>query len=142
MMEVPKKGDVPLAKRPLEGLKLLVLEDEVLIAMDVEQLCREHGASEVVTLRKVEELGTQPFDDFPHDAAVLDVRLADDSTIEFARQLMERGIPFVFATGYEASENLFEAFPGISVIPKPYESSALIRAIAESIARARISGGA
>jgi DNA-binding NtrC family response regulator len=131
-----------LAKRALEGLKLLVLEDEALIAMEVEQLCREHGASEVTTLRRVEELGARPFTDFPYNAAVLDVLLADHSTIEFAKQLMERRIPFVFATGYAASENLFEAFPGITVIPKPYEGSTLIEAIAESVARARISGGA
>ena len=36
----------------LEGLKILVLEDEFLIAMDVEQLCRDHGAEDVAVARQ------------------------------------------------------------------------------------------
>ncbi|TIX32026.1 MAG: response regulator, partial [Mesorhizobium sp.] len=37
----------------LDGLRILVLEDEFLIAMDVEQLCRDHGAAEVTIAREI-----------------------------------------------------------------------------------------
>ena len=58
----------------LDGLRILVLEDEFLIAMDVEQLCRDHGAGEVViagNLAEIDEdgLGTR------FDAAIVDLML-------------------------------------------------------------------
>lgn len=39
----------------LDGLRILVLEDEFLIAMDVEQICRDYGASDVIIARTIEE---------------------------------------------------------------------------------------
>ena len=44
-----------LVSQPLAGLRVLILEDEFLIAMDVEQLCRDHGAADVIILRRLED---------------------------------------------------------------------------------------
>jgi CheY-like chemotaxis protein len=71
--------------------------------------------------------------DFPYNAAVLDVRLADSSTIEFARELMERGIPFVFATGYTDEEPIFAEFPGVAVVQKLYSGTHLVEALAKEL---------
>ena len=80
----------------LEGLKVLVLEDEFLIAMDVEQLCLDHGASAVTVARKLSEV---PGEDEFH-AAVVDVLLDGVSTLDFADGLRDAGKPFIFASGY------------------------------------------
>lgn len=121
----------------LEGMHVLVLEDEILIAMDVEQLCRDCGAADVTIVRDLDQLGPDPFAGAPFHAAVLDVMVAGRSTVDFARQLQMRRIPFVFATGYVDTDELFEGFAEVEVVDKPYSSTALIKAVAAAIARLR-----
>lgn len=132
-----------LTKRLLDGLRVLVMEDEFLIAMDVEQLCLDHGAAEVVLAHSIPAPGSDPFAAAPIHAAILDVRLAGQTTMDFARGLHERGIPFIFATGYFNSGDLFDgessAFRDVEVVSKPYSGSTLIDALARSIARASAS---
>ncbi len=83
----------------LDGLRILVLEDEFLIAMDVEQLCRDHGAGDVVIARDLAEIdGKDVAAQF--DAAIVDLMLGGASTLDFASRLREAGLPFVFASGY------------------------------------------
>ena len=120
---------------PLAGMRILIMEDEVLIAMDVEQLCRDHGAAEVVLVAKLEGLGSDPFSGRAFHAAILDVTLAGQSTLAFAAELLKRGVPFVFATGYADAEGLFDAFPGVAVIDKPYAGGTLMAALVRAIAR-------
>lgn len=105
------------------------MEDEILIAMDVEQLCREHGAADVVLVHKLDEAGAAAPAGGAFDAAVLDVALAGRSTLGFAEKLLGEGVPFVFATGHADVEGLFAAFPEVAVIGKPYGGHALAGAI-------------
>ncbi len=123
----------------LAGLRVLVVEDEFLIALDLEQLCREHGAREVVILRRLEDLESD--DSLAYDAAVLDVMVSGRSTIEFALRLLERRIPFVFATGYSAQEPLFAPLREVTVIGKPFVAHEVIDAIVAAIRRQGSSGG-
>lgn len=118
----------------LAGMRLLVMEDEVLIAMDVEHLCREHGAAEVVLVHALGMGGPQETQETSFDAAILDVALAGDSTLPFAAKLAAADVPFIFATGHAEAEELFAAFPGVAVIGKPYGESALIEALGQAIA--------
>ena len=124
-----------MSANPLQGLRVLVLEDEYLIALDVEQMCRDHGAEDVVILRRLDELADDPLAVSGFQLAIVDVRLGGDTTLEFARQLAANRIPFVFATGYAETEQLFEAFPGVAVIGKPYSSDVLIAALCAAIKR-------
>ena len=70
----------------LEGLRVLILEDEYLIAMDVEQLCRDHGAVDVRIIARLDEL---PAGDLPEDfdVAIVDLKLDGESTLSFAELL-------------------------------------------------------
>src|SRR6476469_6347138 len=70
----------------LDGLRILVLEDEFLIAMDVEQLCRDHGAQEVVIARDLTEIDDRKVAT-QFDAAIVDLMLGGTSTLEFAAGL-------------------------------------------------------
>jgi two-component SAPR family response regulator len=120
---------------PLKNKRLLVVEDEFLIAMDVEQLCREHGAAEIITVGNLQQLGTDPFSSFCFDAAVMDVIVGGSPTIDFARQLVERKIPFIFATGYSDRDDIFAGFPDITVVPKPYAGDDLVAALGRAISQ-------
>ena len=122
---------------PLTGKCVLVLEDEFLIALDVEQLCRDHGAANVVIIRSLEELGPDPFNAHGIQVAIVDVMLAGRSTVEFARNLLHRNIPFVFATGYSGGDGVFEGFSDVTVVGKPYVGAALMDAVGVAIDRQR-----
>ncbi|MGY6707947.1 MAG: response regulator [Rhizobiaceae bacterium] len=130
-----------MSENLLDGLKVLVLEDEFLIALDVEQLCREHGAQDVIIMRRLEELcaGSLPTHGF--NVAIVDVRLGGETTFDFARQLSSHGIPFVFATGYSETESLFEMFPGVAVVSKPYVGGALMAAVRTAMQGGRPASG-
>jgi CheY-like chemotaxis protein len=115
----------------LEGLRILVLEDEFLIAMDVEQLCLDRGAESVRVARTLEETGKVV--DF--DGAIIDVMLGGVSTLEFADELTAAGVPFVFASGYTDDPELTRRFPGVTLVAKPYSGTDLIEALALACGR-------
>lgn len=112
----------------LNGLRVLLLEDEVLIAMDVEQLCLDNGAATVKTVRDLVE--TEAANPALFDIAIVDLRLGGQSTLGFARRLNEMDIPFIFASGYTDIEEIAQEFPGAIFVPKPYSGNDLIDAVA------------
>ena len=126
-----------MSELPLSGLRVLLLEDEALIALDVEQLCREAGAAEVTVVHDIVQLGEGGVQAGDHDAAVIDVMLRGVSTVEAARRLKAHGMPFVFATGYVDRHEIFDEFPGVAVIGKPYAGAELVDALSSAVARRR-----
>ena len=123
----------------LAGLRILVLEDEFLIAMDVEQLCRDYGAENVVIVRSIGEVEQGLAAEF--DAAIIDVLLDGVSTLEFATRLRDDNVPFVFASGYTDSDEISKLFPGVTMIGKPYSGNDLIAAVAAACGRGPGSSG-
>ena len=119
----------------LDGLRILVLEDEFLIAMDVEQLCRDYGAGEVVIVRDLAEIA--PKDVASHFyAAIVDLSLGGASTRGFAAFLRETGVPFIFASGHSDANEINTAFPGVRLVAKPYSGDDLVEAVATACGRA------
>ncbi|TPL43077.1 response regulator [Mesorhizobium sp. B2-4-6] len=119
----------------LDGLRILVLEDEFLIAMDVEQLCRDHGAADVTIVRELGEIDGRALP-ARFDVAVVDLMLGGVSTLDFAARLRSEGVPFVFASGYSDSDEIKDSFPDIRLIAKPYSGDDLIEAVAMACGRA------
>lgn len=122
-----------MTSKLLDGLTILVLEDEFLIAMDVEHLCLEHGATAVAIASTLAEVPAA----FGFDAAIVDLMLAGHSTLDFAEELKRRGVPFVFASGYGNHEDLMFRFPRVPVVAKPYAGNDLIDALAAAYRRGR-----
>lgn len=118
---------------PLSGTRLLILEDEFLIAMDLEHLARDHGVEDVLICRAVAEAGTH---DGAYDVAILDVMLGIDTTLDFARRLAAGGVPFIFATGYTDNPAILGEFAEVPIIPKPYTSSQVISALLRALGQA------
>lgn len=122
-----------MASSLLAGLRLLIVEDEFLIAMDVEQLCRDHGAADAFVVSTAAALAPGAFSRTDFDAAILDVMVEGQPTLGFARGLAEQGIPFIFATGYSDRQEVFSAFPGVRVVGKPYAGDELVEALAAAL---------
>lgn len=103
----------------LEGRHILLVEDEFLVVMDVEGALLEAGVNKVHAAASVSEaldiLAREAI-----DVALLDVNVGNETSIPVARALSERGVPFVFATGYSAQMPIIEAFPSVSILQKPY----------------------
>lgn len=124
-------GEISHLSGMLENLQILVLEDEFLIAMDVEQLCLDNGAAGVKVISDIKDVdGSLEF-----DAAIVDVYLNGVSTFDFADTLKEAGKPFVFASGYSDNAEVAARFPGIVMVSKPYAGNDLIEAVARASGR-------
>ncbi|RWA65210.1 response regulator [Mesorhizobium sp.] len=118
----------------LDGLRILVLEDEFLIAADVEQLCRDYGAGEVVVAGDLAEIEPEHVA-AQFDAAIVDLMLSGTSTLGFASLLRESGLPFIFASGHSEVDELKAAFPEIRLVSKPFSGEDLVEAVAAACGR-------
>jgi CheY-like chemotaxis protein len=126
-----------MSSKLLAGLNVLVLEDEYLIAMDVEHLCLEHGAASVQIATSLDEVPAEP----KFDAAIVDLMLSGHSTLDFAEGLAGRGVPFVFASGYADRDDFATRFPGVPIVAKPYAGNDLVDALAAAYQASRKSEG-
>lgn len=126
-------GTRPVAEKPVvtlaQSTRVLLVEDHMLIAMDVEASLEDHGLSSVVTTASAAEALEKLRAAVP-DVAVLDVNLGEETSIPVAEELTRRGIPFVFATGYGDGSMIPQDFSAVPVVRKPYEVDALIAAMA------------
>lgn len=83
----------------LAGRRVLVVEDEALIAMDIEDALRALGC-EVVGPTGMLAAALQLASGETLDAAILDVSIHGGKVFAVAERLMARGIPFILASGY------------------------------------------
>jgi CheY-like chemotaxis protein len=86
----------------LEGLRVLVVEDEYLVAALIEEMLESAGCVVSGPIPRLAE-ALDAIDHGTYDAAVLDVNLGGDRIDPVADALSERNIPFAFVTGYGAA---------------------------------------
>jgi DNA-binding NtrC family response regulator len=118
-------------------LKVLVVEDQVMIAMDVELILYDNGAQAVETAASC-ELAIEKLASFRPDVAILDINLGTGTSLPVAEILLDRRIPFIFATGYGDSSMLPETMAAAVILQKPFEATALTRALADAVAASAI----
>jgi PAS domain S-box-containing protein len=115
----------------LAGARVLIVEDAVLLALELETGLAEAGAEIVGPAYELEE--AIALLDQPIDAAVLDANLNGRSVMPVAEVLAARGIPFVFATGYGEAGGAPTGFDA-PIIRKPYDVTQVAAAVAELLA--------
>jgi len=115
-----------------QSRRVLILEDEFLVAMDLEGLISEMGHQVVASLTRVGE-AIKFSNTAEIDFAILDLNLRGEKSFPVAEVLRGRGIPFVFASGY-GSDGLSAGFENERVIQKPYGLPE-IRQVVEDIFR-------
>lgn len=121
-----------MAKRNLlKGRKILLVEDEMMVAMLLEAVLENEGCT-VISVGHLER-ATLLATERAIDAAVLDVNLHGKRSYPVADALAARGIPFVFSTGY-GDVDLQRLYPSRPVLAKPYRPENLIATLLDLIA--------
>ena len=130
-------GGKPKKKAPradLSGARVLVVEDSMLVALDLEAALAAAGAEvigpatrldEALDLARRERL----------DAAVLDINLDGEPVFPVAEALLRRTVPVLFSTGYDSRSMLPEAMRRFPTVQKPFSGETLVRALKEALAR-------
>jgi CheY-like chemotaxis protein len=113
------------------GRRILLVEDEAMIAMLVEDMLEDLGHALVRVATRLEE-AVAAAEIESVDLAILDLNLGGTLTYPAADVLAERGIPFIFATGY-GSGGLKEAYSAQPTLQKPFTADALGQAIRQAL---------
>jgi len=116
---------------PLDGKKILLVEDEYLIAIMAEDMLKTLGA-EVVGPAATVDKALALIESAEIDCAVLDVNLKQGTSDPIAEKLKQNGIPYIFATGHGHRE--IDAI----ILAKPYTEANLGRTITEALSRTRL----
>ncbi|MBP0581230.1 response regulator [Labrys sp. LIt4] len=113
----------------LEGHTILVADDEIIIALDIEDTLMSAGAriaGPCLTLASALEVTEQQ----AITAAVLDISLGNDTSEPVVDLLAARGIPIAFCTGKMLPDTLRQKVPDAPVLSKPVQHQALLETIA------------
>src|SRR5215467_529070 len=111
---------------PLRGARVLVVENDYIIAKEIELVLTDAGAQIIGPCRTVSE--ALPLVEKSLSAAVLDVRLQSDTVMSVAHKLEELRVPFVFYTGQPRWDELCADWPLHVVVQKPASARALVAA--------------
>jgi len=115
----------------LKGKRILVVEDEYMLASDIARFLEAHGAAIIGPVGRVRAALDLVAEQQP-DAAVLDVNLHNEPVYPVADALIDRGVPIVFATGYD--ELLMRRpYIGLPRCEKPIDKDALLRMLAQVV---------
>lgn len=117
--------------QPLSGRRVLIVEDEALVAMLLEAILEDMGCTTVVAATVEDGLAITAGQE-PLDAALLDVNVAGRQVFPVAQALKDRGVPFVFSTGYGES-GLSDAWRGHPTVQKPFTESAICAALMKAM---------
>lgn len=107
-------------------VRVLILEDDPLIALDLQSIVEGRGHEVVGVCDTLAEGRIRLADGF--DFALLDIDLSDGKSFDFASTLSERDIPFAFVSASRRSD-VPAHLRGAHFIPKPYAEAAILRSI-------------
>lgn len=109
------------------GLRVLIVEDEGAVALMLEDLLEDLAFIVAASFPRLAPAWAA-LDAIAFDFAVLDVNVAGEMSFDFARALIQRGIPFVFSTGY-GTGSLPADLQGAVVLTKPFGPPAVLAAV-------------
>lgn len=116
----------------LRERRILVVEDELLVAMEMEDLLVEHGCAVIGPAIDVNAaLGLVASE--PLDAVLLDLNLGGAVATPVASVLCSRGIPFVVVTGYSKKQSRSPDLQDVPILEKPVDRHSLVRALKRAL---------
>ncbi len=119
------------------GRRVLVVEDESLVAMLLETILEDMGCVPVGPAATVDEGLQLANDGEPVDAALLDVNVAGRQVFPIAEALKARGVPFIFSTGY-GEGGLPDEWRGLPTLQKPFTEAAVRDALLNAMGLADV----
>ena len=115
-------------------MRVFLVEDQMLIAMDVEYMLEGHGITNIETATS-SAMALDKLKSLTPDVAILDINLGNDTSIPVAYELLKRGVPFMFATGYADGIMIPPEFAHVPVIRKPYDEDSLMGSIGKLVGK-------
>ena len=116
----------------LQGRRVLVIEDESLVAMLLETILDDMGCAVVGPESNIDDGLISATTEASLDAALLDVNVAGREVFPVAEALRARGVPFVFSTGY-GEAGLPDHWRGHPTIQKPFTENAVKSALFKAL---------
>jgi PAS domain S-box-containing protein len=116
----------------LRGKRVLLVEDEFFLRLELEEWLRSAGCTIIGPFSALEPARHQAARGEPIDLAILDANLNGQMVYPLADDLLARGVPVIFLTGYEKA-SLPARFRVIPQVSKPYDPAALIKEIRSSV---------
>ena len=123
--------------QPFVGRRVLIVEDESLVAMLLETILEDMGCVPVGPAATVDEGLRMATEGEPVDAALLDVNVAGKQVFPVAQALKDRGVPFVFSTGY-GEGGLLDEWRGQPTLQKPFTEAAVRDALMKAMGLADV----
>jgi len=111
----------------LDGVKVLLVEYSLIIALDAEDVLQSFHAD--VTVASTLEAALDLLAHTTPDFAILDINLGDQTSFAIADRLADMGVPFFFASGYGEQARLPMEHRARTVVQKPYTTANIMRAI-------------
>ena len=111
----------------LANRRVLLVEDETLLALDLEMTLAHSGCKVIGAFATARAALAELARSWP-DAAVLDLNLNGETSLAVADALAERGVPFVFVTGYDRDQ-LPPRHKKAPMVAKPYSGTELVQAL-------------
>tara|TARA_R100000149_G_scaffold64741_1_gene37322 strand:+ start:73 stop:402 length:330 start_codon:yes stop_codon:yes gene_type:complete len=105
-----------------------VVEDNIIIALDLEGVLQKLGAGQV-SLASTVASALEAIEAARPDFAFLDLNLGEETSLPVADRLKAEGIPFAFGTGFGDQADLPDHLSGVPIISKPYSEAALREAL-------------
>ncbi|WP_298431435.1 HWE histidine kinase domain-containing protein [uncultured Jannaschia sp.] len=130
--ETPSKvvGKITEIRQVASGARILLVEDNIVLSMDMVESLTRRGADVVETAATVEEalrlIRKEKF-----DAAILDMNLRGVVSFAVGDELMAKGVPFMFVTGYGSTVDVPPSFKDVPILTKPVDDGTLAASLAE-----------
>lgn len=113
--------------KSLKDISVLIVENEFLLAINLEAIMREAGASNVEMAATVAD-ASNLIANGSFDAAILDIRLMDGDSLPLAAKLIVQGVPVVIHSGH-ANLGHSQLVPEAIFLPKPSTPSEIVQAV-------------
>jgi len=107
--------------------KVFIVEDETALAIVLEDMVIDSGCDPVMTVGNIRD-AELAFERLICDCALIDINVGGEKSFGIAQKLIERGTPFAFLTGYDAS--LVSEFRTVPVLQKPYTQTQVQKVLA------------
>jgi DNA-binding response OmpR family regulator len=118
--------------RMLDGARILVVEDDYFISVELDRILTGAGAEVIGPCRTLAQarnlIGVDGI-----SCAVLDVRLDRETSLPVAQQLKERGIPFMFLTGQLHTDQILAEWQDAKIVAKPFHRRTVLVAVADML---------
>ncbi len=111
----------------LDGLSVLVVENEFLLALNLETIMRDAGAGLIELAASIAD-AAKLIEATQFDAAILDIRLMDGDSLPLAVELIEQGVPVVIHSGH-ANLGHSQIVPDAVFLPKPSTPTEIVQAV-------------